>query len=100
MWIFQFIVPLHQRAMLGVTAHQLDRFGNNVDGLRATESDPVLRLQPKDAFHLPPTLVIVPPMPLKSAIINGKLSASPTAIRIACVAIARSLNHSRCRPRS
>ena len=60
MWIFQLIVPLHQRAVVGITANEFDRFGNDIDSLRATESDPVLRLQSKNPFHRSPTLIIIP----------------------------------------
>src|SRR5205809_7604368 len=51
MWIFQIVVPFHRRALLGVTPHQLERFGHHVDGVRTAKSNAVLRLQPKDAFH-------------------------------------------------
>src|SRR5205807_4233644 len=57
--IFKIIVPLHQRAVIGITAHQLDRFSDNIHRLRTRQRDAVLRLQPKDASHLIPALLIV-----------------------------------------
>src|SRR6476660_1297650 len=59
MGIFKFIVPLHQRAVIGVTPHQLDRFGYYVDSVRTAQSNAVLCLQPKDAFHRYAALFIV-----------------------------------------
>ena len=49
--IFQIIIPFHQRAVVGVMSHQLDRLGDHVDGLRTTQCDAVLCLQSKDPFH-------------------------------------------------
>src|SRR4029077_6419658 len=51
MWILQIVIPFHQRAVLGVTTHELDRFGHHVDDVRTAKSNAVLRLQPKDPFH-------------------------------------------------
>ena len=51
MRIFQLVIPLHVRAMLGITPHQLDRFGHNIEIFRAGNSDAVLCFQPKHAVH-------------------------------------------------
>src|SRR5678816_3549880 len=55
MRIFEVIIPFHQRAVIGVTAHQFDRFGHDIHRLRARQRDAVLRLQPKDASHSIPS---------------------------------------------
>ncbi len=51
MWILQFIIPFHECAVLGVASHQLNRFSDNIDILRAVDRDPVLRLESENAFH-------------------------------------------------
>src|SRR6266480_6043479 len=51
MRIFVAVIPFHQRAVLGITAHQRDRFRDHVYRLRAVQRDPIFRRQPKDAFH-------------------------------------------------
>ena len=51
MRIFQFVIPFHERAVLGITAHQLDRFGDNIDNLRTIHGDAVLRLKTEHPFH-------------------------------------------------
>ncbi|PYL84926.1 MAG: hypothetical protein DMF17_10165 [Verrucomicrobia bacterium] len=51
MWILQLVIPFHERAVLGVTPHQLNRFGHNIDILRAVHGDAVLGLESEDALH-------------------------------------------------
>ncbi len=51
MRIFQVVIPLHVRAVFGVTAHQFDRFGHDIDRFRAAHGDAVLRFNPEDALH-------------------------------------------------
>ena len=51
MRILQLVIPFHVRAVIGIAAHQLDRFGDDIDSFGAVDGDAVFRLETKDAVH-------------------------------------------------
>src|ERR1700686_5568731 len=77
MRILQFVIPLHERTVLSVTPHQLDRLSHNIDSLRAIHGDAVLGLQSEDALHnltIPRRSIRTPSA---EPALEGKLLASP-----------------------
>ncbi len=50
--ILQPVIPLHQRAVLGVTPHEFNRFADNVHVVLTIHRDAVFGFDPKNAFHL------------------------------------------------
>ena len=52
MRIFQLVIPFHERAMLGVTAHELNRFRDHIYIVRTVDRDAVFRLEPNHPLHL------------------------------------------------
>ena len=51
MRIFQIVIPFHVHAVIGVAAHELNRFGHNIDTFRAVNGNAVFRFETKDAVH-------------------------------------------------
>ncbi len=49
--VLEVVVPFHQRAVLGVTAHDLDGFVDDVDGVLAIDGDAVFGFDSEDALH-------------------------------------------------
>ena len=51
MGVFQAVIPFQVGAVLGVGAHQLDRFRHDIHGLSSLNRDPVFRFRPENPLH-------------------------------------------------